>query len=168
VATVPEPDAALAEAPAPEPAVAEAPPTAKAPAAPKAPKGKDKKGKDKKGKDKAPEVLGDAPSIAAHPRAARSVAQAKAWGALIGFTLGGYLSLPTHTLADAGLRALAAGAVLYVAAWAGAVFAWRRLVMIEIKAREAQVLAAVQTARERQSAGAGGQGARGRPGAGMP
>jgi len=122
---------------------------ADAPVAEPAPKAKDKpakekKGKDKKGKDKAPVELGDGPSIAGHPRATRSVEHAKAWGALVGFLLGGYLSLPTHTLADAGLRALAAGAILYVAAWAGAVFVWRRLVIVEIKAREAALLAAAE------------------------
>ena len=167
---MPDADTALAE-PTAEPVAAdpgggadEAPATAEAPAAEKP--GKDKKSRDKKSKDKKPaEELGDGPSIAGHPRAVRSVAQAKAWGALIGFTLGGYLSLPTHTPADAGLRALAAGAILYVAAWAGAVFAWRRLVIIEVKAREAQLLATAQAAHARRQAGAAGPGAHGRQGA---
>lgn len=173
--TVPEPGTALAESTA-EPVAANpggggAPQTPQAPAAESPAKGKEKaakekKGKDKKSKGKEPaEELGDGPSIAGHPRAARSVAQAKAWGALIGFTLGGYLSLPTHTPADAGLRALAAGAILYVAAWAGAVFAWRRLVIIEIKAREAQLLAAARAANARRQAAAGGAGMRERQGA---
>ncbi len=117
-------------------------------------KGKDKKGKDKKGKDRAPAELGDGPTIAGHPRATRSVERTKAWGALVGFVLGGYLSLPTHTLADAGLRALAAGAILYVAAWAGAVFVWRRLVIVEIKAREASLLAAAQASVARRAGSA--------------
>ena len=78
----------------------------------------------------------DGPNVAAHPRAARAVARAKSWGGLVGFLLGGYLSLPTNTLAGAGLRALVAGVVCYVVAWGGAVFLWRRLVMLEIKARE--------------------------------
>jgi hypothetical protein len=90
-----------------------------------------------------------APSVAAHPRAARAVARAKGWGGLGGFLIAGYLSLPTGTLAEAGLRALVAGSVCYVAAWAGAVFLWRRLVVIEIKGREQQLLAAAQTARAR-------------------
>ncbi len=88
----------------------------------------------------------DGPSIAAHPRAARAVARAKSWGGLAGFVLGGYLSLPTNTLAGAGLRALIAGVVCYVAVWAGAVFLWRRLVMLEIKSREQKLAAAVQAA----------------------
>ena len=54
------------------------------------------------------------------------------------------MSLPTNTLAAAGLRALIAGVVCYVAAWAGAVFLWRRLVMLEIKGREQKLLAARQ------------------------
>jgi hypothetical protein len=81
------------------------------------------------------------PSVAAHPRAARSVAQAKGWGGLAGFLIAGYFSLPTSTLAEAGLRALVAGSVCYVAAWAGAVFVWRRMVMIEVRGREQQLLA---------------------------
>ncbi len=85
---------------------------------------------------------GDGPSVAAHPRAARGVARAKGWGGLAGFVLGGYLSLPTNTLAAAGLRALLAGVVCYVAAWAGAVFLWRRLVMLEIKGASSSCAAA--------------------------
>lgn len=102
-------------------------------------KGKEEKGKGKKGKADAESAGEDTPSIVGHPRAARSVARAKGWGGLFGFLLGGYLSLPTATPADAGLRALVAGIVCYVVAWAGAVFAWRRIVVIEIKAREQQL-----------------------------
>jgi predicted lipid-binding transport protein (Tim44 family) len=91
-----------------------------------------------------------APSVAAHPRAARAVGRAKGWGALIGFLLGGYLSLPTNTLAAAGLRALAGGVVCYIAVWAGAVFLWRRLVMLEIKGREQRLIGAVRAASARR------------------
>lgn len=115
--------------------------------------GKDGKGKDAKGKAKhaGGEVSdADGPNVAAHPRAARAVARAKSWGGLIGFALGGYLSLPTNTLAGAGLRALIAGLVCYVAVWAGAVFVWRRLVILEIKSREQQLQAAVAVARARR------------------
>src|SRR5665213_4072460 len=89
----------------------------KAPAV-KEPDGKGKpakgKGKDeKKGKKdkKAAVVAADGPTVAGHPRAARAVARAKGWGALGGFLFGGYMSLPTGTLAEAGLRALVSGAV---------------------------------------------------------
>jgi len=81
-------------------------------------------------------------SIAGHPRAAHRVAQAKAWGGLIGFLLGGYLSLPTNTLADAGLHALVAGGACYVAVWAGAVFLWRHLVVAELRSRQHELLQA--------------------------
>jgi len=114
--------------------------------------GKDAKAEKGKGKKGASEAEGDAdgPSVAAHPRAARAVARAKSWGGLVGFLLGGYLSLPTNTLAGAGLRALVAGVVCYVVVWAGAVFVWRRLVMLEIKSREQQLATAVQAARARR------------------
>jgi hypothetical protein len=110
-------------------------------------KGKDskgKKGKDSKATNDAGEASGS-PSVSAHPRAARSVAQAKSWGGLAGFFIAGYLSLPTGTLAEAALRALVAGSLCYVVAWAGAVFAWRRLIVIEIKGREQQLMS-LQTA----------------------
>jgi hypothetical protein len=116
-------------------------------------KGKEAKGKEAKGKKgkasgsksakDAPDASGS-PSVAAHPRAARSVARAKSWGGLAGFMIAGYLSLPTSTLANAALRALVAGSVCYVAVWAGAVFVWRRLVVLEIKSREQQLLVAAQ------------------------
>jgi hypothetical protein len=147
---------ATLEAPA-EPVAAS--PEPRAPARQDA-KGKDAKGKDAKGKDakkggkdakkkkdeQGDEPDGGAPSVAAHPRAARSVARAKGWGGLAGFVLGGYLSSPTNTLAAAGLRALVAGLVCYVVAWGGAVFVWRRLVMLELKGREQQLLTAAQPA----------------------
>jgi hypothetical protein len=106
----------------------------------KAEKGKGDKGKGKK--DAVQDADAGGPSIAAHPRAVRAVARAKSWGGLAGFLVGGYLSLPTNTLAGAGERALIAGIVCYLAAWAGAVFLWRRLVLLEIKSREAQVASA--------------------------
>jgi hypothetical protein len=81
-------------------------------------------------------------TLAGHPRAVRGVARAKSWGGLAGFLLGGYLSLPTHTVADAGLRALAAGAICYTATWAAAVFMWRRVVVAELRNAEQRLLAA--------------------------
>jgi hypothetical protein len=107
-------------------------------------KGKGKAGKGAKaGKDVTPAPAGTRGPmlfLAEHPRAASSIARAKAWGGLAGFLLGGYLSLPTETLPAAGLRALAAGAVCYVAVWAGAVFLWRRLVVAELRgAQQAEV-----------------------------
>jgi hypothetical protein len=78
--------------------------------------------------------------LAEHPKAVRSVARAKAWGALAGFLLAGYLALPTHTFAEAGIVALAAGSACWVAAWAGAVFLWRHLVVAELHAAKAAAL----------------------------
>ncbi|MGA9316117.1 MAG: hypothetical protein WBV77_15995 [Solirubrobacteraceae bacterium] len=123
-----------------------APPTAPQKSAGKQAKGKDAKGKKSKGEKAASAEDSGSPSVAAHPRAARAVAQAKGWGGLAGFFIAGYLSLPTGTLAQAGLRALIAGSVCYVAAWAGAVFVWRRLVIVEIKGREQTLLAGAQAA----------------------
>jgi hypothetical protein len=105
----------------------------------------DKQSKDekaKKGKQPVEGASGNGLSVAAHPRAARRVAQAKGWGGLIGFLVGGYLSLPTNTLAGAGLHALIAGAACYVAVWAGAVFLWRHLVVAELRSRQHEALQA--------------------------
>jgi hypothetical protein len=79
--------------------------------------------------------------LAEHPRAVRGIARAKAWGGLGGFLVGGYLSLPTHTLPDTGLHALAAGVVCYVAAWGAAVFLWRHLVVAELRDAQQELLA---------------------------
>jgi hypothetical protein len=108
-------------------------------------KGKAKTDGKGKGKGKgAPDAAGagDAGlSLAAHPRAARRVAEAKAWGALGGFLLGGYLSLSTHSLFETALRALVAGAVCYLAVWAVAVFLWRRLIVAELRHAEHELVA---------------------------
>ncbi len=109
----------------------------------KAPKQKGK-GKDskKKGKANPAATAGSGLSIAAHPRAAHRVAQAKGWGGLVGFVVGGYLSLPTATFAGAALHALAAGVACYVMVWAGAVFLWRHLVVAELRSRQHEMLQA--------------------------
>jgi hypothetical protein len=142
-------DAELDTGEAAAPVAASATPRAPAPADAKGAKGvkgaKGAKGgkkdaKTKPAKDAAQDGEGG-PSIAAHPRAARAVERAKAWGALTGFVLGGYLSLSSHTAAEACIRALVAGGTCYVVFWAAAVFIWRRLVMLELRAREHQMIA---------------------------
>jgi hypothetical protein len=153
-------EAAVIAEDAPAPAAAPPPPAAPAKGKAKAEKGKDAKGKDGKGKDgkskkdkqgaSDSDAAGAGPSVAGHPRAVRSVAHAKSWGALIGFVLGGYLALPTMTLAEAGARALIAGIVCYLVAWAGAVFVWRRVVVLELKGKEQELEAAHAAARARQ------------------
>ena len=104
-----------------------------------------KKGKKAKTDAKAPpggEGGAQGLSLAAHPRAVRRVAEAKAWGGLGGFVLGGYLSLSTHSAFEAALRALIGGVVCYVAIWAAAVFLWRRLVVAELRQAQHELLSA--------------------------
>ncbi len=90
---------------------------------------KDKKGKKGKGDASA------GPSVAAHPRASYQVRRAKGWGGVAGFGIAAYLSykagVPT---VDLGLRAIIAGLVGYMLAWACAVTVWRQLVMAELRA----------------------------------
>ncbi len=97
-------------------------------------------------KDKdAPQAGGDAPaiSIAAHPRSAAAVRRAKGWGGLLGLLLGTYLALGAHIpLEDALLRGLAGGVCGYLALWAIAVAVARQLVIAEVRARYAEVVAA--------------------------
>lgn len=99
----------------------------------KAEKGEGKKDKKKKGKGSADAAGG--PSVAAHPRASYQVRRAKGWGGLIGFGAAAYVSykagVPTF---DLGLRALIAGIVGYMLAWACAVTVWRHLVLAELRA----------------------------------
>jgi hypothetical protein len=137
-----EPELETADEPQAPPAPAKAP---EKPAKAKAAKGK-KDAKAAKGKKdaKAPADNGGAPSIVAHPRAARSVARAKSWAGLIGFLIGGYMSWSTASPAEAAAHALIAGIICYVAVWAGAVFAWRRLVMLELKGREQKLVEALE------------------------
>jgi hypothetical protein len=99
----------------------------------------DKKPKDKKAK-KAKKGKGGAgasggPSVAAHPRASYQVRKAKGWGGIAGFGIAAYLSykagVPT---VDLGLRAIIAGMVGYMLAWACAVTVWRQLVLAELRA----------------------------------
>lgn len=96
------------------------------------------------------------PSIAAHPRAARSVARVKSLAGLAGFLIGGYMSLSTGTLADVMLRALVAGSACYVAGWAAAVFVWRRLVVVELEGRRQRLIAGMGVSMSAEAAGGDG------------
>ncbi len=125
-------------------------PAVEAPVAEKQPKVKEKK--PKKPKEGKAVELPEGPSVAGHPRAVRSIERAKGWAALLGFAAGFYLSLPTHTPAAAGLRAIIAGVALYIGVWAGSVFFWRRMVMVEIRAREQQLVALARAAQARAAA----------------
>jgi hypothetical protein len=97
---------------------------------------KDKK--DKKGKADA----SGGPSVAAHPRASHAVRRAKGWGGMAGFAVAAYLSykagVPT---VEMGVRALIAGMVGYMLAWACAVTVWRQLVLAEMRAAVEHVAA---------------------------
>jgi hypothetical protein len=97
---------------------------------------KDKKGK--KGK-KGNADAASGPSVAGHPRASYQVRRAKGWGGIAGFAIAAYLShkagVPT---VDIGLRAIAAGMVGYMLAWACAVTIWRHLVLAELRAAHEQ------------------------------
>lgn len=105
--------------------------------------------------------------LAEHPRAVSGIARAKAWGGLGGFLLGGYLSLPTHTLPEAGLRALAAGVICYLAAWGAAVFLWQRLVVAELRDAQQELLATELAKLNRTSDGAAAAPQPGRPRVGV-
>jgi hypothetical protein len=118
-----------------------------------------KKPKDPKGEGGEEEVAAPAgPSVAAHPRAALNVARVKGWSGLLGFLVGGYLSLPTSTLAGAGLRALVAGIACYLVAWAGAVIVWRQIVMLEIAGARTRTNERIASLERAAAAGSSGQG----------
>ena len=76
------------------------------------------------------------PKVAEHPIAARQVARARAWAALIGFVVAFWLSrragLP---FPESGARAIVAGIVCRLLAWAALVSLWRQLIPAEIEAR---------------------------------
>jgi hypothetical protein len=93
-----------------------------------------KKADKKASKDKKADASAG-PSVAAHPRASYQVRRAKGWGGVAGFGIAAYLSykagVPT---VDLGLRAIIAGMVGYMLAWACAVTIWRQLVLAELRA----------------------------------
>jgi hypothetical protein len=89
--------------------------------------------KAKKAKKAAP--AGDGISVANHPRARASIRRTRARVALIAFGLVLYLSLKSGVPGqEATLRALVAGLVANLAAWACALAVWKALVLAEIKA----------------------------------
>ena len=73
-------------------------------------------------------------TIGAHPRARRSVQRARALGGLLGFLVTLVLSLNAGVPAfDATARALIAGIVVHLAAWAIAVAVWKQLMLAELQ-----------------------------------
>jgi hypothetical protein len=95
------------------------------------------------------------PKVAEHPVAARQIARARAWGALIGFALAFWLSrragLP---FPESGGRALVAGFACRLLAWAAVVTVWRQLIPAQIAAARQRSLMAGQQA----GSGRGSQG----------
>jgi hypothetical protein len=73
-------------------------------------------------------------TIGAHPRARRSVQRARALGGLLGFLVTLVLSLRAGVPGfDAAARALMAGIVVHLAAWAIAVAVWKQLMLAELQ-----------------------------------
>jgi hypothetical protein len=76
------------------------------------------------------------PKISEHPMAARQVARVRAWAALVGFVVAFWLSrragLP---FPESGARAIAAGIVCRLLAWAAMVSLWRQLIPAQIAER---------------------------------
>jgi hypothetical protein len=79
------------------------------------------------------------PKISEHPVAARQIARVRAWAALIGFAAGFWLSrragLP---FPESGARAIAAGVVFRLLAWAAVLTVWRQLIPAQIAERRRQ------------------------------
>ena len=96
-----------------------------------------KKKDKKKGEDEAaaPEAAAKVVSVSAHPRARASIGRTRARTGLIAFALVLFLCLDAGVPAqEAALRALAAGVVGNLLAWACALAVWRALVVAELKA----------------------------------
>lgn len=101
-------------------------------------------------------------AVSEHPRASRFVRQAHEAAGLGGFLLGGWMSLHTHTLADALLRALVAGVACQMVVWAAAVMLCRHLIVAEIKSREDALMKAAAARLEASRRGANAVPAQGR------
>src|ERR671914_2275174 len=92
------------------------------------------KKKNKKGEGEAPGTAARAVSVAAHPRARASIRRTRARTALVAFALVLFLCLNAGVPAqEAALRALVAGLVGNLFAWACALAFWRSLVLAELK-----------------------------------
>jgi hypothetical protein len=76
------------------------------------------------------------PKISEHPVAARQVARVRAWVALIGFVVAFWLSWRAGMpFPESGARAIVAGLVCRLLAWAAVVSVWRQLIPAQIEAR---------------------------------
>ena len=118
-------------------------------------KDKTKKSKTKDKGEKTPAGLPDGICVAGHPRSARMVRRAKGWAGVGGVVLCAFLALGAHLPTfDVLLRALAGGIVAYLVVWALALAVARQLVVAEVRARYADVMAAHEAAAAAASEGA--------------
>ena len=86
-----------------------------------------------------------APRVTEHPVAARHIARARAWAALIGFVVAFWLSYRAGLpFPECGVRAIVAGLVCRVIAWAVVVSVWRQLIPAQIAAAHRRRQAAEQ------------------------
>lgn len=111
--------------------------------------------------------------LADHPRAMRQIELARGWGGIGCFAIVGLLALNSGVPAfDAGLRALLAGVVGFVAGWGLSVMVWRHLALAEaIAARdsaEARRAALIEQIETRAAAMASAPGSTASPGSAMP
>ncbi len=89
----------------------------------------------KKKEKKGAAPASDGISVAAHPRARASIRRTRARVALIAFALVLFISLKAGVPGqEAALRALVAGLIGNLVAWACALGVWKALVLAEIKA----------------------------------
>jgi uncharacterized membrane protein YccC len=95
-----------------------------------------------KKQDTTPVHAADEPRISHYPKAQRQIDNAKAWGGLGLFLLIGFVSmqqgLPAFTI---GFRALVAGMIGYVVAWAIALVVWRQVAINEVESLRARMIA---------------------------
>jgi hypothetical protein len=104
-----------------------------------------KDAKEKKGKGSGGAEAAGMLRLADHPRAQRHIAQAKGWGGLLGFLVVGWSSHAAGVpVPQAGLRAIAGGAGLYVLAWAAAVAVWREVAVAEVERARRRVIAEME------------------------
>lgn len=99
--------------------------------------------------------------LADHPRASRSIAQVRAWGAVLGFAVAAYFSnkagLP---FVDLVIRSILIGMATSLVLWAGAQAIWKQIVFAEIATarkeaneKQREIIEALEQAKEQQPPG---------------
>lgn len=110
---------------------------------------KDKKKKDKDADPEAPDAAEGTPAkralrLADHPRAIGQIRTVRSWCALLAFlAVGLYSQHSGVTLESTLTRALEAGLIGYLVAWAGMVMIWRQLAQAEIETARRKIVAAM-------------------------